>query len=86
MKGYKELIEKLRMAGRWIKHDDGSEETYLLSVDDCVEIADAIEELVKYAQKCERECKLAENLIARLERELAAARAEIDAAMIRGNY
>lgn len=44
---YKELIEKLRKAGRWIKHDDGSEETYLLSVNDCAEIADAIEQLIK---------------------------------------
>lgn len=46
MDDYKELVEKLRMAGRWIKHDDGSEETYLLSVADCAEIADAIEQLV----------------------------------------
>lgn len=47
MSDYEELIEKLCMAGRWIKHDDGSEETYLLSVNDCVEIADAIEQLVE---------------------------------------
>lgn len=47
MNDYRELVEKLRMAGRWIKHDDGSEETYLLSVSDCVKIADAIEQLVK---------------------------------------
>lgn len=47
MNDYKELVENLRMAGRWIMHDDGSIETHLLSVEDCEEAADAIEQLVK---------------------------------------
>lgn len=71
MNDYKELIENLRMAGRWIKHADGSEETYLLSVNDCVEIADAIEQLVK-----ERDEQ--NNYIAELHEEAANLIEELD--------
>lgn len=47
MNDYKELIEKLRMAGRLVEQENGGFETYLLTCGKCEEIADAIEQIVK---------------------------------------